>query len=330
MEVRKLQTTAGGTFMVTVPRDWVEKLGLKKGDHLSVEREGNNIILSSSASVSPERRPLEISGFREMKMLDLCVTAAYMVGHDVTEVVSGRKMAPEQKRWTREAVEHLLGLEISEEYSDQMILQNFIDPMKFDAFRMFERFSAASIAVLSDSVKALADADPSLAQDAFERGGDSTKNYRLLYRLALQCSNDKRLRVHMNLPNVTSAVVFLQSVRELGRAAYYSMRIAQHVLELKRRPASALIDAIAEMARMAASMQEQAAAALMGRNVEIASAVIDRLDRVRKLNEGAYLLLFRERDEKSSMAISQIVRDIRNIASHASALAEDAALFAFA
>ena len=32
MQVRKIQATAGGTFMVTVPKEWVEQLQLKKGD----------------------------------------------------------------------------------------------------------------------------------------------------------------------------------------------------------------------------------------------------------------------------------------------------------
>lgn len=331
MEVRKLQTTAGGTYVVTIPKEWAGKLGLRKGDLVSVELEENDVIVSpANRRQEARRRPLEISEFREGKMLDICVRAAYMVGHDITEVTSRRKIAPEQKRWIREAVDGLLGLEISEEFSNQVVLQNLVDPMKFDLTRALERFSETSRAVFVDSIKSLAEDDRSLALDAFERGRESSKTHRLLYRLSLEAANDKQLRVHMKMTNVTSAVIFLQAVRELGRIAYYSMRIAQHVLEVKKKPEAQLVSVIDEMARIVSGMQERATRSITGKDVEMASAVMDRLDRVRRLNETAYLLLLREKDEKASMAISLIVRDVRNIASHASALAEDATLAAFA
>lgn len=331
MEVRKLQTTAGGTYIVTIPKEWVEKLKLKKGDNVTVDLEDNDVIVSpSDGRLEMQSRPLEISRFREKKLLELCVSASYMVGHDITEVVSDRKIAPEQKRWIREAIEGLLGLEIAEEYSNQVVLQNLIDPTKFDLVRMFERFSATSRAVFVDSVKSLAESDRALAQEAYDRGSESTKTFRLLYRLALQAAGEKKLRAHMKLKNVASAVIFLQSVMELGRIAYYSMRIAQHVLELKSRPQPSLVSAIGEMARTVSLMQEQATKAILEKDVEMASSVMDKLEKVRRLNESLYLQFLREKDEKSSMAISLLVRDVRNIASHSSALAENAVLAAFA
>ncbi len=330
MEIRKLQTTAGGTFMITMPREWVNKLRLKKGDLVSVELEAGDMIISPANSRAEQQsHPLEISEFRDKKMLDLCVTASYMVGHDVTEVVSNRKVAPEQKRWIRETVDGLLGLEISEEFSNQVVLQNLVDPTKFDLFRSIERFSATSRAVFNDAIKSLAEDDIALAQDAYDRGKESTKTYRLLFRLALQAANDKKLRVHMRLPNISAAVVVLQSVRELGRIAYYSMRIAQHVQEMKKRPEKPLVSAISDMATIVSGMQEQATKSFLAKDFNAASNVMDRIEKVRNLNESAFLQLLREKDEKSSMAITLIVRDIRNIASYASALAEDAILAAF-
>ncbi len=331
MEIRKLQATAGGTYIITIPKGWAEKLKLKKGDLVSVELEENDVIVSPADNrLEPLPRALEISEFRDKKMLDMCVSASYMVGHDITEVISKRKIAPEQKRWIRDTVEGLLGLEISEEFSNQVVLQNLVDPTKFDLAKTLERFSATSRAVFVDSIKSLAEDDLSLAQDAYDRGRESTKTFRLLYRLALQAANDKKLRVHMKLQNISSAIVFLQSVRELGRIAYYSMRIAQHVQELKKKPDKSLVSVISEMARIVSEMQEQATKSFLSRDVNAASVVMDRLERVRNLNESAYLHLLRERDEKSSMAISMIVRDVRNIASYASSLAEDAVLASFA
>ena len=42
---RKLQTTAGGTYIVTLPKEWVEKLRLKKGDLVSTEMEEDSLVI---------------------------------------------------------------------------------------------------------------------------------------------------------------------------------------------------------------------------------------------------------------------------------------------
>src|SRR5579863_4466143 len=131
MEIRKLQTTAGGTFIVTIPKEWVSKLGLEKGGLAYLELEEGDMVVSPVGSrASPQTRPLKIDGTLDRKMLELSITASYIQGHDITEVVSDKTILPEQKGWIRDAVENLVGVEIAEEYADKVVLQNLVDPLK--------------------------------------------------------------------------------------------------------------------------------------------------------------------------------------------------------
>jgi phosphate uptake regulator len=331
MEVRKLQTTAGGTFVITIPKEWIEKLKLRKGDHVSIELEGEDIIINATHSrmeVTPHS--LQIDEFREQKLLELSITASYILGHDITEVLAKRTMSPEQKKWIKETIEKLIGVEISEEFANQIVLQNLVDPAKFDLNKLLERFSATSTAILQDAVKALIENDKALAGDAYDRGVESNRVYRLMMRLAFQAANDKNLRNQMNFPNVSSVMVQTMAIREMGRVAYYAMRIAQHVGEIDKRPDASLAATINEMTATTAEMLDMTTRALMNRNVNLASAIADRMGRVRKLHETTYLKLMKEMDEKNLLSISLITRDIRAIAAYAVAIADEAVLSSFA
>lgn len=329
MEIRKLQTTAAGTFIVTIPKEWTEKLAMQKGDLVSVELEENDIVISPTRiKPSPQSKSLDIDQFKDQKLLELCITASYIQGHDITEIVSASKINPDQKRWIRQAVEGLIGVEIAEDYAGRVVLQNLIDPSKFQINKLLEKFSTTSSAVFQDAINALIQNDLTLAQDAYERGEQSTKIYRLLMRQALQASRSRKIRVEMELQDISNVVVKIIATRELGRMAYYAMRIAQHVSEVDKKLESQLTATIQKMAKMTVEMQEQSLKALLTRDLNLASTIIDRMINVRKLYESAYSLIPRNSD-RSSLALSLIIRDIRAVAGYAVALADDAVLGVF-
>lgn len=330
MEIRKIQTTAGGTFLVTIPKDWVSRMGLEKGGHVHMDLDEENLVISAvNRRQVTQPRPLEIDKILDKKMLELSIGAAYIQGHDVTEIATEDAVLPEQKkRWIRETVDNLIGVEVSEEYSDRMVLQNIVDPRTFDLDRSMRKFSDSSLAVLSDAIVGLKRSDTALAQDAYERGMLSTKFYKLLMRLALQILRNRKLREELKIYNPDGLVARLMAVKDLGRSAYYAYRVAQHVTELERLD-SGTMAAVEKMARTTIRMQEDAFDAFMKKDLGLASRVIDRMDEVRRSYQTTFPSLPKDQGEKKALAYSLIVRDIRGIAGYAVALADDAVLAAF-
>ncbi len=331
MEIRKLQTTAAGTFVVTIPKDWAEKLRFKKGDLVSLQLEQGDIIVTpTNAKPVSQTRSIVIDEFKDQKLLELCINASYIQGHDVTEVVSKDKILPDQKRWVRHAVEGLIGVEIAEDYSNRIVLQNLVDPSRFDMDKLLERFSETSKAIFQDAIKAFVSNDFQLAEDAFERGEESTKLYRLLMRLALSAARVRKVRDDMNAGDFSTVATKIIAIRELGRVAYYAMRIAQHVGEIEGELDEEIISTIQKMMKVTIEMQEQAFKALSTRDLALASSVIDRMVQVRKLYENVQATLLKFENERTALAISLIVRDIRAIAGYTVALADDAVLGIYA
>jgi phosphate uptake regulator len=330
MEIRKLQTTAAGTFIVTIPKEWASQLGLEKGGLVYMELEEGDIVVSPVTSRgTTQSRPLKIEGMPDRKMLELSITASYIQGHDITEVKADNAIVPEQKSWVRDAVDNLVGVEISEEYSGKMVLQNLVDPLKFDLTKSMEKFSATALAVLADSVKALATDDKMLAQDAYERGYQSTRLYRLLMRLALQGVRNRKLRDEMKIYDVGDIVVKTMAIKDLGRIAYYAMRVAQHVREIEKKPDASTLETIQKMAAATSHMQESAFEAFMKKDLRLASTVIDSMDEVRLLYESILTSAVMKQKAKESLPVSLIARGIRGIAGYTVALADDAVLAVF-
>ncbi|HEV2226594.1 MAG TPA: PhoU domain-containing protein [Nitrososphaerales archaeon] len=329
MEVRKVQSTKLGTFLVTIPKEWVSQMGLAKGGHVSLELEGTDVVVSSvNKRPSTQSRPLDIDKVKDRKMLELSIGSSYIQGHDITEVVSSGKILPEQKRWIREAVHNLVGVEVAEEYSNRVVLQNLVDPRMFDLDQTMKKFSDSSVAVLRDAMGGLSTGDKVLAQDAFERGYQSTKLYRLLLRLSLQFLRNRKLRDEMKVYAVDDIVMRMLAIKDLGRTAYYSYRTAQHATEIEERVDPSAIRAVKKMAATTAAMQEQAFDGFIKQDVRTASSVIDQMDEVRRL--------FKDLHGMStiggmvgSLPFTLIVRDIRGIAGYAVALADDAVLASF-
>jgi phosphate uptake regulator len=329
LEVRKLQATGAGTFIVTIPKLWADNLGLHKGDLVNMEKDESDIVISPTrVKQSTQTNSINIETFKDQKLLELCITASYIQGHDVTEIHSKSKMNPDQKRWVRQAVDGLIGVEISEDYANRIVLQNLIDPSKFDLDTLLVKFASTSKAVIQDAIHALAEVDLSLAQDAYERGEQSTKIYRLLMRLALQTTKSRAIREHMKIRDAPSVVIKIIAIRELGRMAYYAMRIAQHVGEIEKKLDEQIIGPIQKMTKVSIEMQDQSLDALLKKDLAMASTIIDRMVQVRKMYDLASPLIGKN-TERTSLALSLIIRDIRAFAGYAVALADDAVLGVF-
>jgi phosphate uptake regulator len=119
--------------MVTVPKEWVEQLQLKKGDLVSTELdEGSLVITPTAPKHTGHSRTIDIDQLKDQRFLDLGITASYIQGNDVTRIFSSsNKMQPHHKEMIRQTLEGIMGVEVSEDYADHVDLINLIDPAKF-------------------------------------------------------------------------------------------------------------------------------------------------------------------------------------------------------
>uniref|UniRef100_A0A7C4I349 Phosphate uptake regulator PhoU n=1 Tax=Caldiarchaeum subterraneum TaxID=311458 RepID=A0A7C4I349_CALS0 len=328
MLMRTIQKTAGGTYIVSLPKQIVKTLGLDKRHVVRVTVEDDRIVLTpATVRQTVQSKRIDTSDLRDPKLLGLAIVNSYIMGHDVAEVVSEGKMNPLLKKAVREAVENMIGVEIVEDYADRVVLQTFIDPTKFELDKLLEKFTQFSRAVMRDAAKALRIGDKTLAHDAYERGFELTKHYRLLMRVCFQALHSTVVREAVKVRDTSGLVVRIIAVRELGRVAYYCMRMAERVEEIGRVE-DELAATIEEMVSLVDKMLDDALTALLKHDLSLASTVIDRMENVRTLYTKAFRHIIRK-PEKEANILGLIIRAVRAIAGYGVALADDAILEIF-
>jgi len=126
-EYRKLQFIGGSSFMVSLPKDWVEKFNLKQGDTLlvSIEEEGSIRIVPSTLigrAEPPERAVVNFSKLTDFERFKREIFAYYILGIDQIEINLKEKVAPDFMGVLNDITRSLIGIEITSMEDKRIIL----------------------------------------------------------------------------------------------------------------------------------------------------------------------------------------------------------------
>lgn len=82
---RKVIQIAGSTSLISLPKPWIIKMGIKKGDELDLEEQGNKMVVSTEKSNAP--KTLTISPDKFGKFHKNYLSAAYHIGFEDIEII---------------------------------------------------------------------------------------------------------------------------------------------------------------------------------------------------------------------------------------------------
>ena len=117
---RKVIQIAESTQLVSLPRKWAVQYGIKKGDELEVEEQGNRIMVSTERGLQTEILQLDVSHFE--LMIPRCIHALYKRGVDELKLTfqNEAQLAAIQKSLGKETV----GFEIIEQGPNYCVVKN--------------------------------------------------------------------------------------------------------------------------------------------------------------------------------------------------------------
>jgi phosphate uptake regulator len=330
LEIRKLQKIKGGSFTLSLPKQWVQSRRLKSGEQMAVEEEedGSLRIFPMGATLEkPLEVTLRLEDYPNLKALEYCVATFYIQGSNRMNIVSQKIMSAEQKKRLKQLRTELPGVEVSEEEADRLSFQVMIDPATFSLESLLEKASAFSLRLQEDAVKSLVEWNSPLAKEVQERGGEAQRHYRVMIRQVAVASLSRTIADKIGVRNCQECVTFALVARDLSRLVYHSSSIARHVLMLqaKRKVDSETLRSIAGMSKVASEMQHNAATAFLKKDVKLAVSVLNKMSDVREKEEALLKAIMEKvKDVDTAITLSIIARDLRRIAGYAVAVADDA------
>jgi phosphate uptake regulator len=330
LETRKLQKIKGGSFTLSLPKQWVEARKLKSGEQIAVSQEDDGSLRIFPMEGGAER-PLDVTlsleDFPSLRALEYCVATYYIQGSSRINIISKKIMSAEQKKRLKQLRTELPGVEVAEEEANRLSLQVLIDPTTFSMESLIEKTSAFSQKLQEDAVKSLVEWNLALAKEVQERGGEAQRHYRVMIRQVALSSLSRHIADKTGVKNCQENITFALVARDLSRLVYHSSQIAGHVLRLgvKRKANPDILKAFAQLSDAAYQMQMNATSAFLKKDAKQAVAVLTRMSEMRDREESLLKnIMEKVKDVDSAVTLSIVARDLRRIAGYAVAVADDA------
>jgi len=181
---RRVQCTGRGSYIISLPKEWVEDVGLKRGSEIAfntqldstltlvprkiMEKEGKNGVAKSKEyfiNVDPKEAPE--SALRMIRAL-------YAIGADIIRIhFKNVKDVTEYKMETKKFVrDTFLGAEIIDETPDEITLQILIKHSEFGIEKAVRRMAIVALAANRDAIASLYDHSTSLFDSVIHARND--------------------------------------------------------------------------------------------------------------------------------------------------------------
>lgn len=204
MKLRKVQEVGKGTLVVSLPKSWAKKYGVRKGTLLAIrEARGGQLIISPFSGAEEGPSELLVScDSRSPEQVRWAIIGAYLLGYDVIELRARMRMSSEMKAAIRDVVRSLAGLEIVGEDLQRVLISCLVDPTAVMPTTLLARKNAITMSMHADATAALVAGDKGLASMVIDRDEEVDRLYFLTVRLLRTAIRDLRLAEKFGLSPV--------------------------------------------------------------------------------------------------------------------------------
>src|SRR6056297_1444291 len=324
METRKVQVTGGSTYTVSLPKEWATANDVSAGSVVEFHDEADLLLLAPRRDDGRVEGTLEVDGLESKHELTRAVMTMYVSGFDVIRLEAGRITA-EQRRIVRDATQGLVGLEVIEETSDRVVLQDLLDSSELSVHNAITRMRLVAVTMLSDAVDALVENDEDLATDVMQRDDDVDRLWYMVSRVFRTVLRNPTAANEIGFPRET-VFDYQSSARQLERIADHATKIASLSLEIGEISGDTA-DLLRELESEATTVPEMAMDALLTDDSEAATEQAnDAQSRIPAVDETARDIdsKVRKADPESAQILGRIVDSLSRTADYGGNIAESA------
>ncbi len=231
MQYRKLIKFGDSSFVISLPKDWVEKNSLKKGDVIGVETGSKNELYILPKS-TPERELKEITiNLDEIGKgagIKTYIISAYVKNYDIINIIGTDLVKNSQ--FIRNCVNQLASAEIVEQNSKKITARCFLDPHNLSVQALIRRLDVMTRSMLQDAKTSIS--SDNLLEYAYQKEDDVTRISFLLLRILRKSLDEPEVA---NILKVTPVEVIesWQLISQLEDVADQAKRICRHLQTAK-------------------------------------------------------------------------------------------------
>ncbi len=200
MHIRKLVKAGAASHTVSLPKEWLEKNRLKKGDSVFIsEKSDSELVITPKAEESrlPEKEiTISIDG-KSMGRIQREITSAYV--NNFSRIHLAGDSVPESAKALRSIINHFVALEIDEQTGRKISAKDLLNLEEISVQSTIKRMDMTLRSIMQDSMKELG--SRSMRESVEQRDDDVNRLYFLLFRILKSALEDSRIAAKIGMSN---------------------------------------------------------------------------------------------------------------------------------
>jgi len=230
MEIRRVQLTGGSSYIITLPKEWINSTHIKKNDPLGMHIQSDGTLLITP-KINQEQlqkvKEFDVSHIPKSHYLLQLLIGAYISGYTSLKISSPSRMSTATRNVVRSFIQLAIGPEVIEETDSSIILKDLHNPTEMPFDRTIKRMHIIVKGMNEDAIRALETKDTTLAEDVKSRDDDIDRLHWFVARQYNILLQNASLTDKMNVSIQMASTCFLIS-RIIERIGDHVVRIAQN------------------------------------------------------------------------------------------------------
>jgi phosphate uptake regulator len=325
--VRRIQVTGKSTYIISLPKRWVDESKLNKGDPLQIIEQDD-----STLTLLPRERPREekpraistvVSSSNSPESIIRRMVSFYVIGYNIIKITAKERFTPEQRGTLKDFVRRdLVGVEMLTDSSNEFTIQNLLGHSELSVGNALRRMALIAVSMHRDAMVALKEDDKRLAQTIIRTDDEVDRFNFYLIRQLRNAANDSQITREIGLKTPGDCLGYRPITNYVERAADHAVNIAKAVLNMKPVDPT-LVARIVDMSDHASSIFEKAMHSLFSNDYDEAEDALTRMKMI-----GSYetdlikTIIATQHDPNTVAGLRIIIESVRRLAKYGIDIAE--------
>ncbi|MEM2016839.1 MAG: PhoU domain-containing protein [Nitrososphaerota archaeon] len=325
--IRRVQLTGRTTLTISLPKDWVETIGLKPGSIMRlVPRNSLGLILMPEGLKESRREArLLIEGDKEAEALLRELISLYLAGYDIIRLEFSVPHLHLKLYLKENMRKKLMGMEILNESLTEMLLQCFAKHVELPLEDALKRQSELAASMQRDATNSLLLGERELAEEVIQRDDEVDKLFYFISRQLNLAAELPHVLHELKIENTMACLSYAMVTKAIERIGDHASNIAHTSLNINEKIEEEIAMEIEKLDEQVKNIFLESITVLLKKDSKAANNLIREIEKIKKLyTEVLEKVMARKIDSKTIPLLRGALGDYIRIAEYSADIAEQA------
>lgn len=327
-DTRKLQFTGGSTYIISLPKKWIDQNQLAKGSLIKVREEEGGALSIIPMDIATKQKTddarITVAPEDQPDLIIRKTVSAYLVGYNLIHIrAQKQKMLSAKQRHDVKSFSRnmLVGTEIVTDTPEELTLQVLLSYPELSIQSALRRMSIITASMHRDAITAAKELNHLQAKEVVTTDNEVDRFNLYIVRQLKTAIQNPRIIKEIGLQNARNCLGYRLVTKSVERSADHAANIAENVLQIQKKLDIETIECLEEMSNIAISMFETAIESLFKQDYALAETIVEKIDDVIIMEKKA-VISTQKMDVEDAPHLRLIIESVRRTAEYASDIAE--------